>query len=226
MLSHHAITPAQVPSTSSFILTPTPCPSILIFAVTHPPITTPPQGNVAHDLKTPLFSFEADVEALRSFFAEFSPSSVIMANNSMQKRLGISQAYFDPIQPETIFDSMQATCRFMAMAINRSQDYMKATNGIALVPSNGTFNLPDAINQATSCIFHINPERCINFPPLGEDFCKFVISDKHWFVENLLCLLVRGRVNCIILTLLVCVMVSFGADCCPVLVVAHPLTVS
>ena len=137
------------------------------------------------------FSFEADVEALRSFFAEFSPTSIILATNSMQKRLGLSQAFFDPIQPETIFDSMQATCRFMAMAINRSQDYMKATNGIALVPSNGTFSLPDAISQATTCIYHINPERQINFPPLGEEFCRFVISDKHWFVENLLCLLVR-----------------------------------
>ena len=76
-------------------------------------------GNVAHDLKTPLFSFDADVEALKSFFLEMPKEFVSWVNQSMKKRLGFD--FFEPIEPIGIFDSLQATSRFMAMAINRSQ---------------------------------------------------------------------------------------------------------
>ena len=37
-------------------------------------------GNVAHDLKTPLFSFDADVEALKSFFLEMPKEFVSWVN--------------------------------------------------------------------------------------------------------------------------------------------------
>ena len=66
---------------------------------------------------------------------------------------------------------------------------MKATNGIELVPSNGTFGVGEAVHMAASCIYHLKPERRVVVRPLPPDLCPCIISDKHWFVENLLCLL-------------------------------------
>jgi hypothetical protein len=93
-------------------------------------------GNVAHDLKTPLYSIEADVDVLHTFFKNLSPKLIADVVNKVSKNSSIVN--FDH---DSIFGSLMATCKFMVMAINRSQDYVKASHNIDLLPTMETFEL-------------------------------------------------------------------------------------
>ena len=95
----------------------------------------------------------------------------------------------DDIEPVVIFESLWATIRFMVAAINRGQDYMKASNNVALVPANGTFEFANTLSMAYRCVHSTIPTgRHLIIHPLPTDLCPMVISDSHWFLENLLCL--------------------------------------
>ena len=77
----------------------------------------------------------------------------------------------------------------MVAAINRGQDYMKASNNVALVPANGTFEFAKTLSMAYRCVHSTIPTgRHLIIHPLPTDLCPMVISDSHWFLENLLCL--------------------------------------
>ena len=125
-------------------------------------------GNVVHDLKTPLHSIEADMEVLNNYIDEI-PGAMIIAY--------------------PIFRSLTATCMFMGMAISRSQIYMKSTSNIGLVPLMETFELASVLNMAVDCINHLQTGRVINLHHLGSEICSFLISDKHWLCENVICFL-------------------------------------
>jgi hypothetical protein len=84
---------------------------------------------------------------------------------------------------------MNASSQFMAMAINRSQDYMKASNNIALAPAMETFELQSALMMPLTCMRHLKQDRLIVVHPLATHICSNIISDKHWISENVLCLL-------------------------------------
>ena len=74
-------------------------------------------------------------------------------------------------------------------AINRGQDYCKSSNNIALVPANGTFELTKLLSQASRCLRSIMPVgRKLIIHPLPADLCTMIISDSHWLLENVLCL--------------------------------------
>ena len=88
-----------------------------------------------------------------------------------------------------IFESLWATIRFMVAAINRGQDYMKASNNVALVPANGTFEFANTLSMAYRCVRSTMPTgRHLIIHPLPADLCPMLISDSHWLLENLLCL--------------------------------------
>ena len=77
----------------------------------------------------------------------------------------------------------------MVAAINRGQDYMKASNNVALVPANGTFELANTLSMTYRCVRSMIPTgRHLNIHPLPADLCPMIISDSHWLLENLLCL--------------------------------------
>ena len=142
-------------------------------------------GNVAHDLKTPLHSIEADLEVLRVFITKI-PRGLLERTTAEFQSKGVGDS-FDPI---SVFDSLNATCKFMEMAINRSQDFMKASNNIALVPVMETFDLRSALAMSVTCINHLQSARTINLHSFSTtDICSHLISDKHWLIENSLCLL-------------------------------------
>ena len=67
-------------------------------------------ANVAHDLKTPLFSFEADVETLMTFFNQLPPDIVDQVNDSLQNTRDMSasaaSSTVEKIHPIEIFDSL------------------------------------------------------------------------------------------------------------------------
>ena len=94
-------------------------------------------GNVAHDLKTPLFAVEADIDTLKLFFSALPEKAIEAASTQIREIQNLNGAEDDDVEPNAIFESLWATLRFMVAAINRGQDYMKASNGIALVPANG-----------------------------------------------------------------------------------------
>ena len=78
----------------------------------------------------------------------------------------------------------------MLAAINRGQDYMKATNGVKLVPANGTFELANTLEMAARCAKQLFSEgRRLIMHPLPTNLCAHIISDSHWLLENLLCLI-------------------------------------
>ena len=86
---------------------------------------------------------------------------------------------------------MWSTIRFMVAAINRGQDYMKASNDVTLVPSNGTFEFADTLSMASRCIHSIIPagrHLIIHELPAPLRRNPMLISDSHWVMENVLCL--------------------------------------
>ena len=141
-------------------------------------------GNVAHDLKTPLHSIVADLEVLRLFMGQLEISNPDSMKSELHRDgCGVS------VNVQSVFDSLTATCKFMAMAINRSQDFVKASNNIALVPALGTFEIQSAVAMSVNCMNHLQAARTIAVHPLDGNICSHVISDKHWLSENVLCLL-------------------------------------
>ena len=141
-------------------------------------------GNVAHDMKTPLHSIEADLEALTLFFSKISPCLLQQVVAEFHRKCALDS--FDPL---SICRTLKSSCKFMGMAINRSQDFMKASNEIPLVPSIETFELKAAIDMSVGCINQLQSAREIVVHRLPRELCSYIISDKHWLSENILCLL-------------------------------------
>ena len=64
------------------------------------------------------------------------------------------------------FDSHNSLCRFLIMSINRSQDYVKASNNIALTPAIETCDIREVLRVAHKCIASQQYARVINIKPL------------------------------------------------------------
>ena len=138
----------------------------------------------AHDLKTPLVAFNGDIDLLKLFFSALSRSAIREASS----KLCVNGEY--AIKPKEIFRSLRSTSHFMLAAINRGQDYMKATNGVKLVPANGTFELATTLEMAARYTKQLFSEgRQLIIHPVPTDVCTHIISDSHWLLENLLCLI-------------------------------------
>lgn len=141
-------------------------------------------GNVAHDLKTPLHSFEADLEVLNVLICQIPSNLLEIVSVDFQNKCG-----GDILDPRSILQSLNTTCKFMEMAISRSQDFMKASNNIPLVPTIETLDLKAAIDISVACINQLQTVRPIIAHPQEIGICSHIISDKHWLSENVLCLL-------------------------------------
>ncbi len=77
----------------------------------------------------------------------------------------------------------------MLMTINRCIDYTKASKGLKLVPKPETIDLKDAIQLPISCMRNMQQKIGINVNPIPDELCQYLITDKQWLQENLLCLL-------------------------------------
>lgn len=122
-------------------------------------------GNVAHDLKSPLQGFIIELDTLEKHLND-SSSNVIVGESIVVLR---------------------SICNFMLMTINRAIDYSKATYGIVLVPILESVNISDAIIWVVKCVSPLN-DTTIKVEPLPDILCPTVVTDKHWLMENLLCL--------------------------------------
>ena len=141
-------------------------------------------GNVAHDLKTPLHSIEAGLEALITFISKIPKAAL---DEAKQKFCFSSPG--DDLDPNSIVDTLTATCKFMEMAISRSEDFTKASNNIALVPTIKTFTLESVLATSMNCINNFQSGRLIAIHSLDPKICSHIMSDRQWLTEDIICLL-------------------------------------
>jgi signal transduction histidine kinase/CheY-like chemotaxis protein len=135
-------------------------------------------ANVAHDLKTPLASFMGGIECIQ------------LTLNDCRESTFVSEAlagHFDSIT--SCLSNIRSTQSFMLMTINRCIDYTKASNGLQLVPKHETIDLLETIQLPFNCMTSIQSRVNIRFHPIPPSVCQYIITDKQWLQENLLCLL-------------------------------------
>ncbi|CAE7564575.1 dhkK [Symbiodinium microadriaticum] len=79
----------------------------------------------------------------------------------------------------------------MTMMINRSIDYTKVSSGFELVPSLESVDLVDSIKWVLNCVGKGRVrETCVSLvaDALPADVHRWLITDRQWLLENLLCL--------------------------------------
>ena len=99
--------------------------------------------------------------------------------------------------------NLSDTNTFMLMTINRCIDYAKAAKGIKLVPKLETIHIWEAMQMPLNCMRNVQDKVPIELlTPEVPNLCPYIITDKQWLQENLLCLLSnavkysnRGRVT-------------------------------
>jgi signal transduction histidine kinase/CheY-like chemotaxis protein len=126
-------------------------------------------GNVAHDLKSPLHGFTLELDLLRHRF-ELSQDSLSLESIASLRRIS----------------------SFLLMTINRAIDFSKVSSGMLLVPSLETIDINDTMSWVVKCVSPLN-ELPIKVEPLPDSMCANLITDRHWFMENLLCLVSNAQ---------------------------------
>jgi CheY-like chemotaxis protein len=90
-------------------------------------------------------------------------------------------------------EHIQQVNSFMWMAINRCLDWTKSLNGFKLSPKLESIDLQETLSLPIDCISSSQSKIDVRLLPYedldGEAICPFVITDKQWLQENLLCLL-------------------------------------
>lgn len=137
-------------------------------------------ANVAHDLKTPLSSFTSGLDLIEQALTEYGDSVKTLSLNDYSDKITSITQYLEDIRN---------TNSFMVMTINRCIDYTKASKGLKLVPKYETINLADSLHLPLKCMKNIQSRISIDLNPISHLICKYVITDKQWLQENLLCLL-------------------------------------
>jgi len=84
---------------------------------------------------------------------------------------------------------IKTTNEFMLMEIHRCIDFTKASQGLKLVPKIETLNFFDSIALPINCMKNIQHKIRITLKPVPAKVCNYVMTDKQWLQENLLCLL-------------------------------------
>jgi CheY-like chemotaxis protein len=89
-------------------------------------------------------------------------------------------------------DLCKANCSFMTSAINRTVDFTKSASNIALSAKMETSSVLEAMQWAMNCVRSTEARIPIEMSPLPPGMCQFVVTDKHWLMENVLCYLSNG----------------------------------
>ncbi len=124
-------------------------------------------GNMAHDLKSPLQAFLFEIDNLKELKE-------------------------DPQKTAESVVFLKTLCSFMSMMINRGIDYTKISSGVKLVPSMSTFHMRKTIQWVQKCV-HLSSQDVPIKLEIDQLLCTFVVSDEHWLLENLLCLVSNAQ---------------------------------
>lgn len=162
-------------------------------------------GNVAHDLKTPLHSIMAEIDFLRQAIEQ--ANEAMIANDSRPRTPQLTGAgAVESTAKETAaasfqilsivqklwgsthesFESLDTTSKFLVMAINRSQDYVKASSNIALTPILDTFNVTEVLNVVHKCMINQKCGRIITMHPLVSEVRRVHIVRLYVLLEALI----------------------------------------
>jgi signal transduction histidine kinase len=124
-----------------------------------------------------------------SLFKSPSKSNLLKQNNT-EKALMLVSRVVDEI--DNVIDTLKdikSTSNFMLTTINRFLDYTKVAHGFKLVPKQITFNIKEALNLSLLCIGKSVIEGKVKIGKFPWNMCPYVISDKQWFEENIICLI-------------------------------------
>jgi signal transduction histidine kinase len=123
-------------------------------------------ANVAHDLKTPLQAFSAGMFSLKS--------TVTLVPDAI-----------------SILHDMDASYAFMTMQINRALDVSKTDNKMDLIPKSESFLLGEIVSWAVKIMSSIQSRIRVGIDEASSKLIlsKFILTDKVWLQENMLCLL-------------------------------------
>jgi signal transduction histidine kinase/DNA-binding NarL/FixJ family response regulator len=88
---------------------------------------------------------------------------------------------------------LKSISNFMVMLINRAIDYTKATSGIGLKPSFETLHVTETMEWVVRCAERCNRLIPICIIPTPLCICRYIISDRQWLLENLLCLVSNAQ---------------------------------
>lgn len=152
-------------------------------------------GNVAHDLKTPLQSLIADIDALESVLEALS-------RGARDKSLATADEY-QQSELKGIITSLKQTYSFSIIAINRGEDFRMAVAGIPLQPREDVVHVADSMKWAVSCMDGTTTSVALRIMPSSNTtststttttshMCPLIITDKHWFIENIFSLVSNG----------------------------------
>lgn len=156
-------------------------------------------ANVAHDLKTPLTAFLSGVEVIRQASDEIrnalnadpynncAPSQSFNLSTYTQKMSTKANENINVITNN--IQNMLDINNFMTMTINRCIDYTKASQGLKLTPKYDTVDLAESVLLPLNCMHSLQTKVNIRLLPISNDFCPYIITDKQWLQENILCLL-------------------------------------
>lgn len=86
-------------------------------------------------------------------------------------------------------DDICNTNSFMIMTINRCIDYTKASKGMKLVPKLETIHLLDTLSMPLKCMKNVQSKISIQLNSIPPNICPYLITDRQWLQENILCLL-------------------------------------
>ena len=111
-------------------------------------------------MKTPLHGISAELDHLESRVDEVLRLIPVSA---------VKKMLFQEISDS--FDFLRSTIKFLVMGINRSQDFVKCSNDLALTPILETFDVSEVFQVAFKCMLSQKTGRYLKMNPL----VRFVI---------------------------------------------------
>eukprot|EP01038_Epipyxis_sp_PR26KG_P011766 gene11766-15744_t len=162
--------------------------------------------NIAHDLKTPLFSFRLGLELVGAELQRLSNATTCSTSNQHKSGDGRDEELtHNHLMIQSInshLKDIMSAYYIILMSLNRYTDFSKLSEGIPLVPQYGKIDLSSLVDSCINCVKDLST-RSNRVEILVEDENSIlssnlstVVSDSQWLHDNLLCLLTNATKHC------------------------------
>jgi CheY-like chemotaxis protein/signal transduction histidine kinase len=92
---------------------------------------------------------------------------------------------------QSTLNSLVATYQILLMTINRCTDYTKTSHGIPLIPTLENIHLLETVTAPVACIKDLQNRITVELF-VEKGISEFIITDRQWLQDNLLCLVSNG----------------------------------